>query len=301
MMFVSIASYRDPELIPTLQSMYENADWPERLHVAICWQHDEQAERPVNPGFRAFTVIDVPYMEAKGCCWARTQTQKAYDGESYYLQLDSHHRFIPSWDYWLYRWGRICAKPVIGSYAMAYEIGQPLREGVPLIMQLDRFTENHAVLFKPSYRYDLKPEQAPIPARYVSGHFLFAPGTFVRDVPSDPGVYFTGEELALAIRAYTHGYDLFHPPKHILWHEYSRAARPKHWDDHRRWHIQDAISQSRVLDLLANRITDGYGLGNQRTVADYERYTGLDFTNWTATEECVRGDDPIHDIPANRG
>ena len=36
----------------------------------------------------------------------------------------------------------------------------------------------------------------------------------------------------MTVRAFTHGYDLFYPHRVILWHEYTRNYRPKHWDDH---------------------------------------------------------------------
>jgi hypothetical protein len=34
--FVQIASYRDPELIPTIYDCIENADFPENLRVQFC-------------------------------------------------------------------------------------------------------------------------------------------------------------------------------------------------------------------------------------------------------------------------
>ena len=46
------------------------------------------------------------------------------------------------------------------------------------------------------------------------------------NVPYDPTLYFLGEEITLAVRAYTHGYDLFHPSETIVWHEYTRNGRP---------------------------------------------------------------------------
>ena len=53
----------------------------------------------------------------------------------------------------------------------------------------------------------------PFRARFLSAGFLFAPGTFVREVPYDPELYFLGEEAAMTLRAFTHGYDLFHPTR----------------------------------------------------------------------------------------
>ena len=54
-----------------------------------------------------------------------------------------------------------------------------------------------------------------MPTRLVCAHFLFAPGSYVNDVPCDPDLYYSCAEITLAIRAFTHGYDLFHPrPAH---------------------------------------------------------------------------------------
>ena len=33
--FVQIASYRDPELRPTIKDMLDNAKWPENLRICI--------------------------------------------------------------------------------------------------------------------------------------------------------------------------------------------------------------------------------------------------------------------------
>ena len=40
--FIQIASYRDPELLPTLVDMLNKADKPDNLSVGICWQHSEE-------------------------------------------------------------------------------------------------------------------------------------------------------------------------------------------------------------------------------------------------------------------
>lgn len=40
--FVSIASYRDPEINKTLESMYSKAHFPDLLHVAVHFQESEE-------------------------------------------------------------------------------------------------------------------------------------------------------------------------------------------------------------------------------------------------------------------
>ena len=42
LIFVSIASYRDPELLPTLRDMFAKAKHPDLLRVGLCWQKTEE-------------------------------------------------------------------------------------------------------------------------------------------------------------------------------------------------------------------------------------------------------------------
>ena len=44
-------------------------------------------------------------------------------------------------------------------------------------------------------------------------------------MPYDPDIYFSWEETTMAVRAFTHGYDLFHPSTVVTWHEYSPDYR----------------------------------------------------------------------------
>ena len=40
--FIQIAAYRDPELVPTLNSLFDNAEFPNNIKVCIAWQHSEE-------------------------------------------------------------------------------------------------------------------------------------------------------------------------------------------------------------------------------------------------------------------
>ena len=300
MIFVSISSYCDPELIPTIKDCVANAMSPEELRIVVCWQHqpgdDDPSELRVAPAL--LHVIDVPYMEAKGCCWARQQTQEFYNGESWFLQLDSHHRFTHGWDVSLHQQAiqTRSPKPILGSYCTEYQIGPPevRMDLIPQVMMVTRCTSDGVILFRgglcESWLNVL--HMPPQRARFTSGHFLFAPGSFVTDVPADPEVYFTGEEIMLPARGFSHGYDLFHPSRAILYHEYTRQARPKHWDHHTQWHVQSNKGERHVLDLLTRWPIGRLEFGTVRSKADYEAYTGLDFTNWTASDAARAGREP---------
>ena len=124
----------------------------------------------------------------------------------------------------------------------------------------------------------------PIPSRFYSAHFCFTLGEFVKEVQHDPEYYFHGEEISIAVRAFTHGYDLFHPHKVIAWHEYTRNGRTKHWDDNLEWGKFNTVSHNRNRILFG---MDGncscqldfgiYGFGTKRTLRDYEKYAGIRF------------------------
>ena len=81
--FVQIASYRDPELIPTIEDMIKKAKKPKNLVFGICWQYD--SSEPIdmfdnNPQFR---VSKHHYSESEGLGWARHITNTLYNDEEF--------------------------------------------------------------------------------------------------------------------------------------------------------------------------------------------------------------------------
>jgi hypothetical protein len=307
--FVSIAAYRDPELIPTIEDCIRKARWPNELRFGVCWQHAGDEPRPPMLGGGRMRLLDIPWRESRGACWARAECMKLYEGEDWFLQLDSHHRFVQDWDAVLLDQAAKSgsALPVLTTYAAVYDPQAPLpASDAPTCMRFDRFTTEGIAL----YQFGAIPGWEarggqPMRSRFVSGHLLFAPGRFVGDVPYDPDLYFIGEEITLAIRAFTHGYDLFHPGAHVAWHEYTRKLRPKHWDDHvaamgaeTPWHSRDAASLAKVRRFLETPEIGRFGCGEKRSFADYESYAGLLFRRRYASRAARRGEEPAPPIPA---
>lgn len=287
--FVQIAAYRDPELLPTLANCLAQAADPSRLRFGVCWQRAEGDSLGDYATDARFRVIDVDYRRSMGTCWARNRLQQFYEGEEYTLQLDSHHRFVDGWDDRLIAMLRQlqhdCAKPILTSYAPLYDpVTDPDGRGqVPFRIGFDEFSTEGPVRTRPETIDDFRSLSAPIPARHYSAHFAFTIGRFTVEVPHDGKLYFFGEEPSLAVRAFTHGYDLFHPHEVLLWHQYEREAASKHWTDHETWYFHDRRSAVRVQQLLG---VDGvacttdfglYGLGRERTLAEFTRYSGIDY------------------------
>jgi hypothetical protein len=250
-----------------------------------------------------FTILDIPYEDSKGVCWARSLLQKEYKGETYTLQLDSHHRFIKDWDDVLIKMIKGLQKkghkkPLLSTYLPSYfpEKDPEGRTMEPWILNIERFLPEGAVFLRPSGLPNWQKQKSPWPSRFLSGHFIFTLGEFNREVPYDPNFYFHGEETSLAVRAFTHGYDLFSPHKIVAWHEYTREGSARHWDDHSSWPEKDKKSYARFRALFGMGNSDedltGYGFGSVRTLQDYEKYAGLNFSKRQIHEETLREDKP---------
>jgi len=291
--FIQIASYRDPELLPTLRDCIQKAKHPENLRFGICWQHSKNDLWDTLDEFKddkRFSILDIDNEKSKGVCWARNSVQSLYNNEKYTLQIDSHHRFIEDWDVVLIEMleglqSKGYKKPLLTSYVPSYDPNNDPGGRVlePWWMTFDRFIPEGPIFFIPAVIENWKDLTEPIPSRFYSAHFCFTLGQFCKEVPHDPNYYFHGEEISIAVRAYTWGYDLFHPHKVILWHEYTRNNRVKHWDDDPSWVEKNASSHRRFRALFGmgecrcNHDLSNYDFGSERSLRDYEQYAGVRF------------------------
>lgn len=292
--FVQIASYRDPELVKTIEDMINNAKRPQNLVLGICRQYHPEDGFDNLDKYRndeRFRIIDVPYLESKGACWARHQIQQVYGGEMYTLQIDSHMRFAPNWDEEMIQMIKQLQdmgipKPLLTGYVSSFDPdndpGARIQE--PWRMAFDRFIPEGAVFFLPETIPNWQELDSPVPSRFYSAHFCFTLGQFAEEVQHNPEYYFHGEEISIAVRAFTWGYDLFHPHKVLIWHEYTRKGRTKQWDDDKDWGSKNSHSHltNRKLFGMDGETQEGhegkYGFGPNRTLKEYEEYSGLLFS-----------------------
>jgi hypothetical protein len=281
--FISMAAYRDPELGPTIEDCLAKASRPERLRFCVLWQRDPSESLSPHIAKRV-ELIEIDWRESRGAGWARAELMKRWDGEDWYLQLDSHHRFVEGWDELLLEQAASSGseRPVLTTCVAGYTPGEPLPDDPPMRLEFDAFTEDGILVTKASAIPDWQQLTRPYRARFLCAHLLFAPGRFVLDVPYDPDLYFTGEEITLAVRAFTNGYDLFAPSRPIAWHEFIRDYRSKHWHDHQgdhgpAWHELDGASRTKIESFFSEPTVGRFGLGSERSLAEYEVYAGVSF------------------------
>lgn len=301
--FVQIASYRDPELLNTLRSLFDNARYPNNLRIGLAWQRDENESLEEFAEDKRLTVLDIPYKDAKGVCWARNLIQYLYAGEKYTLQLDSHHIFEKHWDVTLINMVKKLQKkghkkPLITSYIPHFDPKTGEKVLKPWKLNFQRFLVEGPAFPVPETIDNFEELKEPLPGRFYSAHFAFTLGEFCKEVPHDPDFYFHGEEPSIAARAFTWGYDIFHPHVIVAWHEYTRNDKTKHWDDNE-WVERNNKSYKKYRQLFSigeevfNEKEFGrYGFGPVRTLEDYKRYAGVDLSNKTAQDWAMTGQMP---------
>jgi hypothetical protein len=233
------------------------------------------------------------------------------------MQLDSHHRFVPEWDLkcidMLEGLRHKSKKPVLTAYIPSFdpENDPAGRVQDPWKMDFDRFIPEGAVFFLPSTIPNHEELKEPLRARFYSAHFAFADGSFAVEVQHDPEYFFHGEEISIAARAFTHGYDLYHPHIVVAWHEYTRKNRTKVWDDHG---TDKKIEGKIKLDWVErnnlchkrNRILFGmdgedpkqidfgkYGFGSERPLIQYEEYAGISFKYRAVQQDTLDKKEPV--------
>lgn len=295
---VHLPAYREPELIPTIKSALDNAEYPERIFFGICRQFNPEDKFDDLSEFKndyRFKVKNILYTEAKGLAYARKVINEELLGdEEFVCQLDAHHRFDKNWDSTLIRWYHELKEegynPLICGYLPYYDPYNDPQKRVrePWLSEAACFYPHGTIFIRPSGFSNWKELTKPYPARFISGHFCFGPNKWAKEIRHDPNIFFAGEEINLTVRSFTHGYDLFHPHRVVIWHATMREERSNMlvWDDqHKRgdnmWWKGNDLARARIRQLL--RVEDngfdltGYDLGTKRTLRDYEKYAGVHF------------------------
>lgn len=288
MIYVSIASYKDPELIRTVESVLYNAKLPSQVRIGICQQDDPEFFLDFNTPH--VNIIHYDATDSAGVGWARGEANQFYNGEDYFLQIDSHIEMVKDWDFILHKQMQLAErissnKKIFAAYPSAYEfvngerkLQQPYTNLTKVKFIKDtNILEGEASMFKSA---------RPIRAKYLNAGFMFGHGDFIYDCPHDPEIYFWGEEILNTAKAYTSGYDLFHPSVHMCWHNYNRTGGDSHhWnaeDEAKRkikWEERDKLSRQKVSDIFSGKRSDC--LGSKRSLTDFAEYLQVDFEKRT--------------------
>lgn len=298
--FVSIASYRDPECPETLYDCFEKSGCPRRIVVGLCQQNSASDQDSVRmyralchkrgtPDYSSrIRVFRMDASEAKGPMYARAMIDLRLVGhEKYYMVIDSHTAFEPDWDCTLIRYiestRQISKKPVLTMYPDDYHSNRGPRTKTPAsylrVKRLNPTTQLPEIESAPLHRI----QHQCIPSLFWAACFSFADNTMPREVPFDSSLpyVFQGEEITMAMRLYTHGYDMYVPPYMVVRHKWART-RPTFWeqfDANTPTHAQRRQIEAQSYTDLVRRVRDRSicDQGCTRTLEQYEQFCGVHF------------------------
>lgn len=294
--FVSCAAYRDKELTKTLHSLIDNADNPEDLYIGVLSQ-DGRHDHPDLSFVDNLRYEKIHYKHAKGAGYARKKVMELYQGEDYFFQIDSHMRFAPHWDTEMLTMHTQTAteagteKVILSQFPAPYE---PYTDGTEGLVLGDKDYWDDVSWTTVVYTYYgawaghrnvIEDKSKPHKSHTVLAAMIFAPGTFVEEIPYDERITFMGEELCIAIRAYTRGWEIYAPNKMLMWHYYNRTG-PKVWsqidDTTRPYKWKDLEWESKkVQQRVLLGIEQGiYGIGDIDRYFEYQKMVDIDFASF---------------------
>lgn len=305
--FISIVSYCDPVLGFTMERALATARHPGGLHFGVVDQ-SEAAPPPRHRKPDHLSYVRLDPADARGPCWARALAMSFYAGEDWFLQIDSHMDFDMHWDERLIAQAKALLPQsrgvVLSTYpnAFVFEGDRVVRKGVTdkvlalVVKPGTQFAPDHAMLGFEGHPVD---SDSAIPGFHVGAGALFAPGRFALEFPYDPALYFHGEEQSLAIRLYTHGWDIYHTSGFPIYHLYNTGEsgterRPLHWDKTQeaqrkvKWQQLEGRSRARLGQLTSGAPLGVYGLGRARTMADFAAYCGIDYARRTLAPQAYQ-------------
>lgn len=305
LIFVNIASYRDIECHKTIKSLITNCNNWKNLRIYVCQQNSVEDIDCIHgldkKYYDILNVLRLSYIDARGPTWARFLIQQRYSGEQYYLQIDSHTIFEKDWDMKLINTlNNLPEKSCLTQYLPEYEIGKiktipKLRSELKVthICPMDGFTRISSKHVDVNSKYNV-----PFISNGWSGCFSFSSGDICIDAPIDcytPDVFF-GEEMDIAIRLFTRGWNFYSPNYPIAYTNFNRNYRDTFWEKKGIGYNKNITLCSRLrihyrlgtlpkyLQLLIEEKypellidCEKFSLGKEKTLKDYEKIIGFNF------------------------
>ena len=301
--FVSVASYRDIRCLATIRDMFEQAANPQKLWVGVCQQNapSDQFDCIPNEFKSHIQIVRMGHTDAKGPTWARYLCTRLWAGQQYFLQIDSHTKFVHHWDKKTKdMYDLLPAKSIITYY--------PPNEtsNVSDVGDLETKTTHTCGGFVNEKNELIATAQTtprtPYPrrARFASGNFFFTTYKFLMEVPWDPYLpfIFQGEEPLLSMRAFTNGWDMYHPTHCVCDHYYTRSDEPKFWNElSEQYKKYNPLAVKRCRYFLGIEAADTdvpwiykhsrvYGPGKQRSLRQWHHFIGVDWKAKTVKQSC---------------
>ncbi|MBO5435382.1 hypothetical protein J6A31_06160 [bacterium] len=308
---IQIPAYKDKDILNTVYSALQQANFPERIHFAICYQDDDMRMLHKLKNVPNTKVYHMLPEDAKGACYARWCCQQLIDWEhpeDFTLHTDAHMRFSKGWDDLIIQKYMTFydkdKKAIMSTYPPSNEwldrkfddeVFGISRESIAICANGFHQPNGHFIKLTPDV---VKKDDPRCNARgiFVSGGYFFSVIDVDKDVLYDKYMLQLGDELPYGVRLFTHGYNVYIPDEIYAFHEYTRegADRPHIVD--RSLHEVEFRRLDTLFDVCddADKVDLGeFGLGTVRSLSDYTKFSGIDFKTHTIrykATQCMFGE-----------
>ena len=278
---IGIPCRLDNELKYTIESMCDNADDFSSIDVVIYNQDEEstmwtQSDFPVN-----ITLVNTEYHNTNTVTQARYIVQSFIKPQhKYYMGIDAHMVFEKGWDTTIKKAiDEYNGKVVITGYPAQYKlnIDENIRTTHPnnkhIVNVLGNYERHQSSVTYPQYEEDYK-------LSVFAGGYHASKIDWLWEVGYDPYTSWRFEEIDLALRSFTHGYDLMNYTETPLYHLYSHDNRKL--VDNYEWYYGISDVDRMFSKMLGSNLTymeSRFGLGKERSIDDFNKLYKTDIVN----------------------
>ena len=296
--FVQIGCYRDKELNKTISDAIAKSSKNININFGVHNCYLTENEAIVRTKYASNSKILIKHSLAPnnlGIQRSRYFAHTFYDGEDYYVQIDAHMRFAKYWDEILinqHKYLKSCGlhKPLVTGVFQSYDYigGKEYFSGdkQPRIFYFYEEHNNFANYYLPSQGVCIVDKGCTYTAG-IGGAFIFTEGSFHKINPTK-NINFINEEPTIAMRAFTHGFDLVADESFSVYHfsgydmnGHERRNRA-HLDFPELWrNIVDGSSRSEWKKMIDSWEIGPFGFGEERTLEEWSRFSRLNYVNKT--------------------
>ena len=307
--FLSLVSWRDPFLVNTIKNAIKNAKNPELLVFGCVFDGYEEDEWMLKGIDEIDADIRLIKQDANTASIYLCETRgdilmSLYQDEQYFMQTDCHSKFRKNWDAYL-RAELAIAKKAFGEKTILTGINSGFNHWEEDIFynQTTSSMPTQAILdeFYPAPpvrgEYVEKPEGAMTQESLFNAGMFFATSDFVKTVTQPKDFAFQFEQPIMTLRTFTAGYNMIAPTKayvsnfdyhdaHETHDEYVRYVRGQDPKWSHVWHDVHQKCETLYYKIVNENIVDeSYALFPNKTLAEYEEFSGIDLKNMKLRQE----------------
>lgn len=261
--FVSIASYCDTELIPTLKNLYKYCSDSNRLTVCVHLQDTEENLQILKKAnFPNLKIIFTPKEQAQGVVWARNRIMEAHTTEPYFLGIDSHSRFKKNWDLILINQYNSIERPkvILTTYPNNYDVPD-IREKYHDLpynspIKIKEFLQSEDSKSNKCRAHNKPPlnDFEVVDNGWVAAGFYFTRGEWVKEVKLPDNIRFNGEEDFLTFKSFLKGWNIMITSEACIWHNYNYLNKETEepYKERNNTHLIEDKSDLLLNDMLFN-------------------------------------------------